>query len=127
MTKKWARAVLVVALLMTLSEPAASAKYDGGKGERLTVNGTVVAYELSALRLAKLTFVPQTELLIVRVGKRIKGREASRYIKVVYTFGTDEPSLPDAIYAGGNQWRFTLTRDRSCDGALKDMMKAADA
>lgn len=127
MTKRWARAALIIALLMTLPEPAASAKCGGGKGERLTVTGTVVAYEQSALRLAKLTFVPRTERLIVRVDKRIKGREDSRYIKVVYTFGTDEPSLPDAIYAGGNRWRFTLTRDRSCDGAVQDPTSNTDA
>ncbi len=88
--------------------------------KQLVIVGTVAGYD-QFLSLVNLTSAPQVQLLIVRVEKRIKGREESRYIKVIYKYGTDEPSLPEEIFNGKSQWRFTLTRDHSCDCSVREM------
>lgn len=127
MTKKWVLAAFILALPMTLPEAAASAGRGKDKGRRLTIIGTVVAFEQSALRIAKLTFVPREERLVVRVDRRIKGGEGSRYIKVLYTYLGDEAALPEEIFDGSKRWRFNLTRDRSCDGPLPGKAESKDS
>ena len=87
----------------------------------LTIVGPVVAYERSVTRLAQLTFVPNTEVLIVRVDRLVKGQEQAPYLKVVYRYGTDEPSLAKEIFHSRSQWRFTLKRDSNCDSSVEQM------
>jgi hypothetical protein len=120
------RAVLIIALLLPLTE-SASTKQSRSEGERLTVTGTVVAFEQSALRVAKLTFVPRAERLFVRIDKCLKGNEESRYITVLYTYLGDEAALPDEVFDASKRRRFTLTRNRSCDGSLPQKAESKDS
>jgi hypothetical protein len=89
----------------------------------LVVVGTVIAYDpLQAL--TNITSAPQSQVLVVRIEKRIKGRESAGYLKVVYEYGGDQPSLPKGIFDGKSQWRFVLKRDGRCDSSLKEMKAA---
>lgn len=111
-------------LLLALSVIALSALMvlaNEGREKRLVIVGTVAGYDqLSSL--VSLTSVPQSQLLIVRVKKQIKGREELRYIKVIYKYGANEGPLPKDIFDGTSQWRFTLTRDHSCDCLARDLL-----
>src|ERR1044071_5529669 len=97
MTKTWKLAVLMIALFITNPTSLVHGK---NKQSRLMIVGLVIAYEISVTRLAQLTFVPNREVVIVRVDKLIKGREEARYLKIVYTAGTDQPSLSKEIFDG---------------------------
>ena len=116
MTKSWISALMSMVLIM-LADPV-SLVHGTNKESMLTIVGPVVAYERSVTRLAQLTFVPNTEVLIVRVDKLIKGQERAHYLKVVYRYGTDEPSLAKEVFDSRSQWRFTLKRDRNCDSSV---------
>src|SRR5690349_3038411 len=120
MTNNWLQAVLKPVLLLVLANPA-SVVHGGSKQPGLTIVGPVVAYERSVTQLAQLTFVPNREVVIVRVDKLVKGREQARYLKVVYNYGTDEPSLMKEILNSQKQWRFRLKRDQSCDSSIGQM------
>ena len=89
----------------------------------MVVIGTVIAYD-QLVPLTNITSAPQSQLLLVRIERRIKGRETARYIKVVYKYGVDEASLPETVFDGKSRWRFILKRDRSCDSSV-GQMKAA--
>jgi hypothetical protein len=120
MMKSWIQAALMTVVLIMLHDPAGLV-HGTNKESMLTIVGPVIAYERSVTRLAQLTFVPNTEVLIVRVDKLIKGQEQAHYLKVVYRYGTDEPSLAKEVFDGRSQWRFTLQRDRNCDSAIGQM------
>ena len=120
MTKSWMASVLMTAVIITLLNPMSLAR-GTNKEPMLTIVGPVIAYERSVTRLAKLTFVPNTEVLIVRVDKLRQGQEHAQYLKVVYRYGTDEPSLAKEVLDSRSQWRFTLKRDRSCDSSVGQM------
>lgn len=120
MTKSWIQAALITVVLIMLADPV-SLVHGTNKESMLTIVGPIVAYERSVTRLAQLTFVPNTEVLIVRVDKLIKGQEQAPYLKVVYRYGTDEPSLAKEVFDGRSQWRFTLKRDRNCDSSVGQM------
>lgn len=120
MTKGWIQAALMTVVLIMRVDPVGLV-HGTNKESMLTVVGPVVAYERSVTRLAQLTFVPNTEVLIVRVDKLIKGQEQSHYLKVVYRYGTDEPSLAKEIFDSRSQWRFRLKRDRNCDSSVGQM------
>ena len=106
---------------------ASSAIFANGRRQRkheLVVAGSVVGYD-ELIPLANITSAPQLQILIVRVGKRMKGREESRYIKVVYEHMQNEPKLPDEVFDGKRQWRFALMKpsaqDHSCKGPLQGL------
>jgi len=120
MTKSWMQSALMSMVLIMLADPV-SLVHGTTKGSLLTIVGPVVAYETSVTRLAQLTFVPHTEVLIVRVDKLIKGHEQAHYLKVIYRYGTDEPSLAKEVFDGRSQWSFTLKRDRNCDSSVGQM------
>ena len=120
MTKSWMQSALMSVVLIMLADPV-SLVHGTNKESTLTIVGPVVAYEISVTRLAQLTFVPNTEVIIVRMDKLIKGQEQAHYLKVVYRYGTDEPSLAKEVFHGRSQWRFTLKRDRNCDSSVEQM------
>jgi hypothetical protein len=120
MTKSWIQAALMTVVLIMLQDPGGLV-HRANKESMLTIVGPVIAYERSVTRLAQLTFVPNTEVLIVRVDKLIKGQEQAHYLKVVYSYGTDEPSLTKEVFDSKRQWRFILERDRSCDSSAGQM------
>jgi len=118
MTKSWIQAALITVLML---HDLAGLVHGTNKESMLTIVGPVIAYERSVTRLAELTFVPNTEVLIVRVDKLIKGQEKSHYLKVVYRYGTDEPSLTKEVFDSRRQWRFILKRDSNCDSTVGQM------
>ncbi|HEX6649013.1 MAG TPA: hypothetical protein VF075_05725 [Pyrinomonadaceae bacterium] len=120
MTKRWMQSALMSVTLIILADPV-SLVHGTDKDSMLTIVGPVIAYDRSVTRLTQLTFVPNTEVLIVRVDKLIKGKEQAHYLKVVYRYGTDEPSLAKEIFDSTSQWRFKLKRDRNCDSSVGQM------
>jgi hypothetical protein len=80
----------------------------------------IIAYDQYA-PLMSITAAPQSQPLLVRLQKRIRGRENSPYIKVVYRYGINEMSLPEKLYDGKSLWRFILMRDHDCDSSLREM------
>lgn len=84
----------------------------------LIVLGRVVAYDqLSSLM--DITTAPRLEVVIVRIDKRIQGREDSRYVQVRYRHLGDDTRLPSEVFDSKNRWRFVLVRDNSCDASFR--------
>lgn len=112
--------LLIVALLIVYSKPPTTVSDSPHGSQSLEAIGTVVAYDqLGAL--TNITSVLQSQVLIIRIARRIKGRENQSYIKVVYEYAANESSLPQNIFDGNSQWRFVLKRNLSCDSTLKEM------
>lgn len=111
--------LMLTLLLVTLSSPIAYGK-NGSKPRRLTVIGTVVAYDRLA-GLFTLTSAPSSQLLIVRVEKRGGKSEKSSYIQIEYIVWPHERANKD-INDFNRKWRFKLTRERECDGPLQELL-----
>ena len=97
--------------------------YKSTARQSLEVIGNVVAYD-QLVSLANITPAPQSEVLLVRVAKRIKGQEVGPYIKIVYTYWANQRSLPPDVFDGKSQWRFSLKREEKCDSSLAEMKAA---
>jgi hypothetical protein len=119
MTRNHLLSLILVQLIAWLNPMM---EFDSMRSENksLVVVGTVIAYD-QLLPLINITSAPQSQVLLVRIEKRIKGRESAVYVKVVYEYGGDEPSLPKGIFDGKSQWRFLLKRDGRCDSSLREM------
>lgn len=125
MSKYWlATTVTVVILLATLGEPVPASGKNEYKKQKLTIIGTVIAYERTPLQVIDLSFVPNIEVMYVRIERRLNGQEPSPYIRVVYEHGKDEPSLLKEVSNSKVQWRFTLKRDGRCDSSLGEIKAA---
>lgn len=85
---------------------------------RIKLSGTVVAFEQSPWHISKLTSVEKSEVMIVRVNKVIKGKEQSKYIKVIYRYLSEKNALPEKVFSSDNEWNFALTRNSSCDNSI---------
>lgn len=89
------------------------------KKHDLKIAGTIVAEYVTLGSLTRLTDTYNYQTLLVRVDKRIGGREPSQYIRVDYEYYTDiEPRLRADVFDATKRWRFILRRDRTCDGQL---------
>jgi hypothetical protein len=111
---------LIVVLLIACINPTIGVSGLRREKQSLEIIGSVVAYD-QLVPLTNITSAPQSQVLLVRIAKRIKGQEVGPYIKVVYKYGVGEPSLPQEIFDGKSQWRFILKRDGSCDSSLEEM------
>ena len=111
---------LIVALVIACINPTTGVGSLRSKKQSLEAIGTVVAYD-QLVSLTNITSAPQSQVLLVRIAKRIKGQKVGPYIKVVYKYGANEPSLPQEIFDGESQWRFILKRDNGCDSLLGEM------
>jgi hypothetical protein len=124
MTKKYSVSVVVTLLILCINpiNPIYGVRFET---QSLEVVGTVVAYD-QASPLANITWVLQSQVVLIRISKRIKGRAAGPYIKIVYRFAPNESPLPQNILDENTQWRFNLTRDITCDSSVGEMktMKA---
>lgn len=116
---------LIVALLVVYPKPTTTISDLRAESQSLEAIGTVVAYD-QLVALSNITAVLQSQVLIIHIAKRIKGRENRSYIKVVYKYAPNESSLPENIFDENSQWRFILERNVSCDSTLKEM-KATEA
>jgi hypothetical protein len=117
--------LLVVAPLILCSKPPNGIYGLPLETQSLEVVGIVVAYD-QAVPLTNITWGMQSQVVLIRISKSIKGRGAGPYIKVVYRFAPNEPPLPQNILDENTQWRFILKRDISCDSSVREMktMKA---
>jgi hypothetical protein len=124
MTKNYSVSVVVTLLILCIN-PINPIYGVRSETQSLEVVGTVVAYD-QASPLANITWVLQSQVVLIRISKRIKGRAAGPYIKVVYRFAPNESPLPQNILDENTQWRFNLTRDITCDSSVGEMktMKA---
>lgn len=95
--------------------------FAGMRPRKLKTAGTVVAYDLPISGLAMLTSVPMEQFLIVRIDRPINRKQEARYIKVSYRRWFNEPELPTGVLDGRSKWRFAVTRDRSCDGPVREL------
>lgn len=84
-------------------------------GQKVVLRGKVVAYENSAVRIARLTDVPREETFFVKVEAVSKGKENSEFIKVKYRYLGEENALPENLFEGKNRWKFVLFRNKECD------------
>jgi hypothetical protein len=119
MTKKYLRFV-VVALLILSIKPTNEIYGVQTETHSLEVVGTVVAYDQLA-PLTNITWILQSQVLLIRISKSIKGQAAAPYIKVIYKYPPNDSPLPENILDGNTQWRLILKRDRSCDSSLREM------
>ncbi len=122
MTRNHLLSLILVQLIAWFNPMAESGSMRSEK-KSLVVVGTVIAYD-QLLPLTNITSAPQSQVLLVRIEKRIQGRESAGYVKIVYEYGADEPSLPKGIFDGKSQWRFLLKRDGRCDSSLREMKAA---
>ena len=124
MTKQYLLYV-VVALLIPCIKPTNEIYGVRSETQSLEVVGTVVAYDQAA-PLTNITWVLQSQVVLIRISKSIKGRAAGPYIKVVYRFAPNESPLPQNILDENTRWRFILKRDITCDSSVREMktMKA---
>lgn len=119
MTTKYLLSV-AVALLIACIQPTNEIYGLQLEMQSLEAVGIVVAYD-QFVSLTNITWVPQSQVLLVRISKSIKGRAEGPYIKVVYKYAPNDSPLPQNIFDGNDHWRFTLKRDISCDSSLREM------
>jgi hypothetical protein len=117
--KKCLSLLLVGLLTSYLSSLAASGTNTNAKGI-LKVHGTIVAFEQSPTRIAMLTSVGQREIFILRIEQWLKGKEDSKYIKVVYDYRSDKAALPPEVLQGKEPFCLVLRRLPSCDSSILD-------
>jgi hypothetical protein len=118
------RLLIIIVSMFAFIFSSLSEKAEAGRKSRLVITGTVVGYD-QLMPLTSITSAPQVAVLIVRVDKRISGREKSRYIKVVHRrlYG-GEAELPSEIFDSKKRWRFKLSRQPSCDSSLQELESA---
>lgn len=84
-------------------------------GQKIVLNGKVIAYENSVLRVTRLTDVQREETFFVKVESMSKGKERSKFIIVKYRYLGENNALPESLFEGKYHWRFVLKRNRRCD------------
>jgi len=84
-------------------------------GQKIVLNGKVIAYENSLVRITKLTDVPREETFYVKVEKVSKGKESSEFLKVKYRYIGEKNALPESLFEGKNRWKFVMLRNQECD------------
>jgi hypothetical protein len=101
--------------------PVGYGKEQGDRKVDLQAEGVVVGYD-QLLPLINSPGVLQTQMLLVRVERVLKGHEKSRYIRVEYRYGSGQQPLATDMLERAKTMRLPLTRDSGCDGALKDVI-----
>jgi hypothetical protein len=96
-------------------------------GSRLELDGVVIARELAPLTLVTLTFVPNSELFLVRLEPCDGCKEKAQYIKVLYLHWHNESSLPAEMFETKNFWHFKVIRRSNCDGSIKALEPKSDS
>jgi len=84
-------------------------------GQKVVLSGKVIAYENSAVRIARLTDVPREETFFVKVETVSKGKESSKFIKVKYSYLGEMNALPESLFEGKSLWKFVLLRNQECN------------
>lgn len=111
---------VVVALLIPSIKPTNEIYGLHPETQSLEAVGTVVGYD-QIVPLTNITWVMQSQVLLIHISKSIKGRAAGPYIKVVYKYAANDSPLPQNFFDGSTQWRFILKREISCDTSLREM------
>jgi hypothetical protein len=96
------------------------ASYVSHPQKTMTTIVTVIGYDRLA-EAGNLTSAPQSQLLIARVDKILKGKEKAKYIKIIYEyFSSEETHLKALLSDEKHQWKFVLSRNKRCDSTLKE-------
>jgi len=115
------RSLAVLAMAFVLANLTYARRQD------LKVVGKIVAYEFAPSDLARLTDIPDTKILIVRIGKNLKGNVRSRYVRVRYQYMTSTSKATSEIFDFSRNWQLNLGRNTSCDGPLPQKKTAKGA
>jgi hypothetical protein len=116
---------LEFSILLLLAVPAAGATPGCSRvdtQDHIEIIATVVAYNLSVLSVAKLTSVPNDDVILVRIKRVLAGHVKSRYVIVHYQYWDSEPRLPDGFHNAKAQWRLELNRDSTCDKSFSEAL-----
>jgi hypothetical protein len=117
--KRWCVAVIVVLSILFI-KPTNQTYGFRPETQSLEAVGTVIAYD-QLVPLTNITWVLQSQVLLIRISKSVKGQAAGPYIKVVYKYAANDSPLPQRIFDGNTSWRFIVKRDISCDSSLQEM------
>lgn len=89
--------------------------------EELRAIGRVVGFDRFA-SLTNITSAPQSQTIILKLDKILKGRQSRSYVVVVYDSWKGKPSLPEEMFNGKSKWKFYLTRKESCDSEWQNIV-----
>lgn len=82
--------------------------------------GRVIARDVY-ISLPRTSSTVNVDVFVLRTNDSIKSRGTStRFIKVRYEDLGNQHPLPTDLLEGKNLWRFSLTRDRSCDQVVSE-------
>jgi hypothetical protein len=112
---------LICLILIALCCDPTNAQSVSDKKRKIKIIGTVIGFD-SFAATGNLTFAPQSQLLIVRIDKSLKGKEKAQYIKIIYEyFSSEDTFLPNLISSEKKQWKFNLVKENSCDSSLQEV------
>ena len=120
--------MLTALLLCLLTLPAGDYSIsDGGSGDsgRVEAVGTVIGYSLlSQFRQVSGRSVSWPhDVLLIRVEGENSGLRKGQYVKISYRATAEHhEELPAAMKEKSGRWRFVLTRDESCDEAMRSFI-----
>jgi hypothetical protein len=86
-----------------------------GQNKTVTLKGEVVAYVEPHLVMMPHSYVPNADVLIVRV--KDKNKMEGKFIKILTEYFSEKSPLPEDIFKGG-VWKFKLNRQVYCDNLL---------
>jgi len=117
------RIILSILTIAVLTNSGVSA-HIAEKGEKILIEGSVVAQFITAMTLTKFTGVKRSDIIIVRIDKLITGTEKSRYAITQYRY-FDEGKMPlNDLSDASKQWQFEMERDSTCDSTVRNLEDA---
>ena len=86
-----------------------------GQRAKASLEGRVVAYSEPNVKVPPHSFIPKSDVLIVRVthSRKIK----NEFIKILSEYFSEESPLPKDIFKGEG-WQFKVSRRTDCDSLL---------
>jgi hypothetical protein len=81
--------------------------------------GRVIAKD-AYLGLARINTPMSVQVFIVKVDNVSQGENSPRFIKIKYEDDEDKEALPSGLLDGESLWRFSISRDKSCDQTVSE-------
>lgn len=111
--------VLSPALLLALLFASTSLGQEAKLKETHVLEGRIVAYDSLASFANSAAGMP-SQILVMKLIRKLKGKETAQYIQVHYLHPRDHQA-PEDFFNGKAVWRFSLARAGYCDGRLGDL------
>lgn len=86
-----------------------------GQNAKVTVKGKVIAYVEPNVNVPPHSFVPKSDVLIVRVTRSRKIKD--EFIKIVAEYFSEKSPLSADVFKG-EEWQFKVSRRTDCDSLL---------